>query len=373
LAGRRFAVLLTPLAGLALGPPALASPTLIEGRLAAPAGTATAAAVTGNATVFLDETDTRPRGTFRAVASGPVKGGSFQLAAHPTPLLRRAARRGGGWLNLLLMVRTPAGKAVYPFTRRLTEDAAWSARSARTVRLPLAPYPQGAAPVVASQHERADCEWKRSRDHYRYTRVGQLHQWDGFRSAFHYATGAQADSWIGAAVSYGDDPFKASGERHITKTNQTEHGSIIRPNKTRFSRYVQTRFTYYYFYLVGKDCNRGPGDLTRVLRAGRHVGGSYYKPHDDAARVLDGHCHTIKGRHRLLVAPRSTEWTQGGKARSVGTAIKIFGVTLGSQSGWSRHVRSEWRNVGSVTRAICSVYGDPNNAPVTYVGGIVRE
>lgn len=372
MAGRRFAVLLTPLAALALSPPALGAP-LIDGEVSAKIGAASAAAVSGNATVFLDETDTRARGRFQVVASGPVRGGAFQLDAEPTPALRRAARRGGGSVNLLLMVRTPAGKAVYPFTRRLTGGASWSARSSRTVRLPLEPYPRGAAPHAVASQERADCEWKRSRTYYRYTRVGQLHQWDGFRSAFHYATGAQADSYIDAAVSYGDDPFKASGERHISKTNQTEHGSIIRPNTGRFSRYVQTRFTYYYFYLSGKDCNRGPDDLTRVLRAGRHVGGSYYKPHDDAARVLDGHCHTIKGRHRLLVAPRSTEWTQGGKARSVGTAISILGVTLGSQSGWSRHVRSEWRNVGRVTRAICSVYGDPNNAPVTYVGGIVRE
>jgi hypothetical protein len=26
-----------------------------------------------------------------------------------------------------------------------------------------------------------------------------------------------------------------------------------------------------------------------------------------------------------------------------------------------------------VPRAICSVYGEPNTAPVTYVGGVIRD
>jgi hypothetical protein len=48
-------------------------------------------------------------------------------------------------------------------------------------------------------------------------------------------------------------------------------------------------------------------------------------------------------------------------------------VTLSSQSGWSTHVKTEWENVGTVPRAICSVNGEPNTAPVTYVGGVIRD
>jgi hypothetical protein len=245
----------------------------------------------------------------------------------------------------------------------------------RAPRLELHPWTRGTAGVwaQAAQVQRADCDWKRSRNYYRYTRVGQLHQWDGFRSTFHYASGSRAESTIGGAVAHGRGGFEVSGSSSVTKTNVGERGSIIRPNTGRFSRYVQTRFAYYYYYLVGKDCNRGPDDLTKVLRTSHHVGGSYYKRHDDAAPVLDGHCHEARGKHRLIVAPKSTEWVVSGKAQEVRRAINIFGVSLGSQSGWSTHVKSEWTNVGTVPRAICSVYGEPNTAPVTYVGGIVRD
>jgi hypothetical protein len=57
------------------------------------------------------------------------------------------------------------------------------------------------------------------------------------------------------------------------------------PEPGAFSRYVQTRFAYYYLYLKGDDCNRGPGDLTRVLRTSHHVGGSYLKKYDDAGVI----------------------------------------------------------------------------------------
>ena len=96
--------------------------------------------------------------------------------------------------------------------------------------------------ALASQ-ERSDCEWRRSKNYYRYTRVGQLHQWGGFRSTFYYASGSQADSEIGAAVAYGRAGFEARGETSVTKTTVGERGSIIRPpGPGAFSRYVQTRF-----------------------------------------------------------------------------------------------------------------------------------
>jgi hypothetical protein len=372
---RILALSLSSIAILALGAtPALGAPQLIKGTVSNPPGVFAAALPTGDATVFLDESATSERGSFRSVGYASVRAGAFRLTTSPTPLLRRAAARNGGWVNLLLLVRTPTGKAVLPFTRKLV-DGRWSGGGSPSPRLVLHPWTPGTAGVFAeaAQHERADCDWKRSHNYRRYTRVGQLHQWDGFRSVFHYASGSRAESTIGAAIAYGDGPFEARGTSTVTKTNVGERGSIIRPNAGRFSRYIQTRFAYYYYYLVGRDCNRGPDDLTKVLRTSHHVGGSYYKDHDDAAPVLDGHCHTARGKHRLIVAPKSTEWVVSGEAKRVDRGIKIFGVTLGSQSGWSTHVRSEWTNVGTVSRAICSVYGEPNTAPVTYVGGIVRD
>ncbi len=355
--------------------PASAAPELIEGSVAPPPGAFAASAATGNATVFLDESASRKTGAFRAVGYAAVRGGDFRVTTPVTPLLRRSAARNGGSVNLLLLVRTEAGKAVLPFTRKLT-NGRWLARSSSSPRLQLYPWGKGttSTKALASQVERSDCEWKRSRNYYRYTRVGQLHQWGGFRSTFYYATGSQADSEIGAAVSYGTRGFQASGQTSVTKTSVGERGSIIRPpGAGAFSRYVQTRFAYYYYYLVGDDCNRGKDDLTRVLRVSHHVGGSYYKKYDDAASVLDGSCHKADSAHRLIVAPKSTEWVSSGEAQSVGRAISIFGVTLGSQSGWSKNVKTEWENVGTVPRAICSVYGEPNTAPITYVGGIVND
>jgi hypothetical protein len=35
-------------------------------------------------------------------------------------------------------------------------------------------------------------------------------------------------------------------------------------------------------------------------------------------------------------------------------------------------VKSTWRNITNQHRAICSVEGDPNTAPITYVGGVIR-
>jgi len=354
--------------------PASAAPQLIEGSVSPPPGAFSSSAVTGTATVFLDESATRKRGTFPTVGFATVRNGDFRVRTPISPLLRRAAARNAGSLNLLLLVKTEAGKAVLPFTRKLS-NGGWVARSSVSPRLLLHQWGMGetSTKALASQ-ERSDCEWKRSKNYYRYTRVGQLHQWGGFRSSFTYASGSQADSEIGGAVSYGRGGFTASGESSVTKTKVGEKGSIIKPpGAGAFSRYVQTRFAYYYYYLVGDDCNRGPKDLTRVLRTSHHVGGSYYKKYDDAASVLDGNCHKADSDHRLIVAPKSTEWATSGEAQSVRRAISIFGVTLGSQSGWSTHVTTQWENVGTVPRAICSVYGEPNTAPVTYVGGVIRD
>ena len=354
--------------------PASAAPQLIEGSVAPPPGAFSSAAVTGTATVFLDESAYRRRGTFRTVGFATVQGGDFDVATRPTPLLRRAAARNHGSVNLLLLVKTAAGKSVLPFTRRLS-NGRWVAHSSVSPRLPLQPWGKGTTSTTAlASQERSDCEWKRSKNYPRYTRVGQLHQWGGFRSTFYYATGSQADSEIGGAVAYGRGGFEARGESSVTRTTVGERGSIIRPpGPGAFSRYVQTRFAYYYFYLVGDDCNRGPGDLTKVLRTSHHIGGSYYKKYDDAASVLDGSCHTADSDHQLIIAPKSTEWVSSGTASTVRRAISIFGVTLGTQSGWSKHVKTEWENVGTVPRAICSVYGEPNTAPITYVGGVIRD
>jgi hypothetical protein len=139
--------------------------------------------------------------------------------------------------------------------------------------------------------------------------------------------------------------------------------------KGRFARYMQTRFSYYKVYVEGKDCTK----RLRAIRAKRHEGGSYYKPHDDAARVLDGHCNEVDSAHRLNVVGHGTEWTEGGEARKIPKAISIFGAGISTQSGWSKNVRTQWHNAGSAMRAICSVYDTPNYAPVTYVGGIVRS
>lgn len=354
--------------------PASAAPQLIEGSVAPPPGAFATSAVTGTATVFLDESAYRKRGTFKTVGIAAVRNGNFDITTRPTRRLRRAAARNHGSLNLLLLVKTEAGKSVLPFTRRLS-NGRWIARSSVSPRLPLHPWGRGTTSTEAlASQERSDCEWKRSKNYYRYTRVGQLHQWGGFRSTFTYASGSQADSEIGGAVSYGRGGFTASGESSVTRTKVGEKGSIIKPpGPGAFSRYVQTRFAYYYYYLVGDDCNRGPKDLTRVLRTSHHVGGSYYKKYDDAASVLDGNCHKADSDHRLIVAPKSTEWATSGEAETVRRAISIFGVTLGSQSGWSKHVTTQWENVGTVPRAICSVYGEPNTAPITYVGGVIRD
>ena len=372
---RRLAPLFLVLGLFAVGAaPASAAPRLIEGSVAPPPGAFASSAVTGTATVFLDGSAFRKRGTFRTVGFATVRNGDFEVDTPVTPLLRRAAARNAGSVNLLLLVKTEAGKSVLPFTRKLS-NGRWLARSSVSPRLPLHPWGKGTASTQAlASQERSDCEWVRSRNYYRYTRVGQLHQWGGFRSTFYYASGSQADSEIGGAVAYGRAGFEVRGETSVTKTSVGERGSIIRPpGPGAFSRYVQTRFAYYYLYLKGDDCNRGPGDLTRVLRTSHHVGGSYYKKYDDAASVLDGNCHKADSAHRLIVAPKSTEWVVSGTAQRVRRAISIFGVTLSSQSGWSTHVKTEWENVGTVPRAICSVYGEPNTAPVTYVGGVIRD
>jgi hypothetical protein len=188
----------------------------------------------------------------------------------------------------------------------------------------------------------------------RYTRVGQLHQWGGFRSTFYYATGSQADSEIGGAVSYGRGGFTASGETSVTKTRVGERGSIIRPPGPARSRATSRR--------ASRTTTTTWSATTAIGPEGPHPdpayepsrGGSYYKKYDDAARVLDGHCHTADSAHKLIVAPKSTEWAVSGEAQSVRRAISIFGVTLGSQSGWSKHVKTEWENVGTLPRAICS-------------------
>lgn len=353
---------------LALSDIASAAPSqpLISGRVVAPAGASAASAASGTAWVFLDTTDAgAKRGTLRSIALGRVRGGSFRIAAPRSRQLARVAKRSEGWVTFLLMVRTPAGESLYPFSRRLGGGREASASAlGRPDNVELFPYDSGAARQAAAPH-RADCQWVRSRNYYRYTRVGQLHQWNGFRSSFEYATGGHADSNIGAAIERGGN-WKVGASVHVEKTKDTEKGEVFHPNRRRFSRYLQTRFTYYYYYLKGKDCTR----RMKVLRPGYHVGGSYYKNYNDAAEVLDGHCGGVQGQYKLSVAARSAEYTSGGKAATVSRGVHLLGVTLGSQSGWSKHVRTTWQNITNRHRAICSIEGDPNTASVTYVGGL---
>ncbi len=360
-------------------PSASAAPELIEGSVAPPLGAFGALAappVTGGATVFLDNADQRKRGPLRSVGFATVRNGNFRVTTPVTPLLRRAAARNGGAVNLLLFVRTAKGRALLPFYRNLAGDR-WQAEASSSPRLVLHPWSKGVTETraVASQAwDPAVCDYKHLGTYRRYTRVGQLHQWGGFSSTFTYASGSQADSTIGTAVAYGTGRLQASGEITVTNSTVGEKGSIIKPPKRgAFSRYVQTRFEYQDWGLVGKDCNPIKSQKSRWVRATRHIGGSYYKKYDDAARVLDGRCDKVDSAHRMSVAPQSTEYVSAGTARSVGAAVSILGVTLGSQSGWSTNVISEWKNTGTVPRAICSVYGDPNTAPVTYVGGVIDD
>jgi hypothetical protein len=373
--GIRMAVAVTLLTGALLAvsdaATALAAPTLISGRVVAPAGVSAASASGGTATVFLDSSDSGAMsGSFHRVGAARLRGGRFRVPATTDPAVARVAKGSEGWANFLLMVRTPAGESLYPFSRRLGDARGVSiSGSAGSARVELFPYLAGGRPTDASlsSSSRADCDWKRSRTYYRYTRVGQLHQWNGFSSSFGYATGGSADSNIGGAIERGGT-WSFGATVHVTQTKDQEKGEIFHPNRRRFSRYLMTRFTYYYYYLKGKDCTQ----RMKVLRPGWHVGGSYYKRYNDAAEVLDGHCNSARGQQKLIIAARSTEYTSGGEASSISRGVSLLGVTLGSQSGWSKHVKSTWRNITNQHRAICSVEGDPNTAPITYVGGVIR-
>jgi hypothetical protein len=349
---------------------------LVHGTVEAPAGTEASSTVSGTANVFLDTTDRGgpgpTTGHMRALAVGAIRDGRFRLFAEPSGTIRRAARENGGYANFLLMARTTAGESIFAFTRKLGASGAW-ASSTKPARVPLLAYAVGearpSATAFASQDfEPADCDWKASKPRYRYTRVGQLHQWSGFRSTFYYATADQADTDFSLAIARGDGNFQAGGWYHVSKTKS--HGSIMPAPKGRFSRYMQTRFSYVKIYHKGKDC---PARKVTVIRARRHEGGSYYKPFDDAASGPDGRCDKMDSAHRLNVVGGGTEWTEGGEAQKVGIAVRVFGAGIGTQSGWSKNVRSEWRNAGTAMRAICSLYDTPNYAPVTYVGGIVRR
>jgi hypothetical protein len=158
--------------------------------------------------------------------------------------------------------------------------------------------------------------WK---NYYRYTRVGQ--PTSGAASVRPSITRAIAGRFeIGAAVAYG----APSGERDLGHERPSASAARSSGRGSAFSRYVQTRFAYYYLYLHGTDCNRGAGDLTRVLRTSHHVGGSYYKKYDDAASVLDGSCHTADSEPQ---AHRRAEEHDGFPAmQSVSCAISIFGI-----------------------------------------------
>jgi hypothetical protein len=135
---------------------------------------------------FLDESATRKRGTFRTVGFSSVRNGDFDITTRPTPLLRRTAARNGGSVNLLLLVKTEAGKAVLPFTRKLANRRC-IARSSASPRLLLHPWDKGSTSTKAlASQERSDCEWRRSRN-YNATRA-----WDsstsGVASARHSTT-----------------------------------------------------------------------------------------------------------------------------------------------------------------------------------------
>jgi hypothetical protein len=348
---------------------------LVHGTVKAPKGAEASSTVSGTVNVFLDTTDRGgpgpTTGHMRSLAVGTIRGGRFRLSAEPSRAILRAARENAGYANFLLMARTTAGESIFAFSRKIGASRAW-ASSTKAARVPLLGYAIGeaqpsAAAFASQAPHRADCEWVTSKTYYRYTRVGELHQWDGFRSTFYYATGSQADTDFSLAIARGTADFHSAGNYHISKTKS--HGSEMPAAQGRFARYMQTRFSYYKLYLQGKDCTR----QIKVIRARRHEGGSYYKPHDDAARVLDGSCNKVDSAHRLNVVGHGTEWTEGGEARTIGRAVSVLGAGISTQSGWSKNVKSSWTNAGSAMRAICSVYDTPNFAPVTYVGGIVRS
>ena len=354
--------------------PAYAAPELIEGSVAPPPGAFASSAVTGTATVFLDESAFRKRGTFRTVGFATVRNGDFKVTTPATPMLRRVAARNAGNVNLLLLVKTAAGKAVLPFTRKLSAGR-WLARSSTSPRLPLHPWGNGTTSTRAlASQERSDCEWRRSKNYYRYTRVGQLHQWGGFRSTFYYASGSQADSEIGAAVAYGRAGFEARGETSVTKTTVSERGSIIRPpGPGAFSRYVQTRFAYYYLYLHGNDCNRGPGDLTRVLRTqpprGRVVLQEVRRRRQRARRQLPHGGQRPQAHHRPQ--EHRMGFQRHGEERLARHQHLRHHAGQPERLVDAREDRMGERRHGAT--AICSVFGEPNTAPVTYVGGVIRN
>ena len=78
----------------------------------------------------------------------------------------------------------------------------------------------------------------------------------------------------------------------------------------------------------------------------------------EARDVLQGNTLTIRAKCVLNAAgPWAEQLLCDRPARAAGP----------------KHVKTEWENVGTAPRAICSVYGEPNTAPVTYVGGVIRD
>ncbi|XBB68904.1 hypothetical protein ABFU82_06205 [Nocardioides sp. WV_118_6] len=334
--------------------------------------------------------------------------GSYAIDIVPTPAMKSAAERNGGWLNFDVGVAdTTSGKlATAGVTRRLT-SAGWQdtapqdqpALLARTTgeRVPVATgpvdlaltpsspdiSPANAAPAArgtaaargssaatlaeAPAPGSAYCSFIVDGRPQRWVNVVEFH--NASKSEASWSYGRTADSNIESGIDYsGDGGWKVGVTRHIS--NQTS-AKVFRsyPAGKAVNHFASTKFEFvdghYQPYGAGSTCRDTTIPVnTKVKNPVTWYGG--VSANTGAGSEFIGCANAPQSNHRAGYGIGSGFTRDENKAAKIGAAVDLGPIKVGAQSGFSSNVSVKWTAKERRGIWLCGTYSAPPTAGVIH-------
>lgn len=289
--------------------------------------------------------------------------GAFTLRAGTTPELLRLAEVNNGYVNFVMY--TPDGGewhfSRYLGARSASSPATYQAEAVRWSERPeLAAEPlevrvpaqrtfraaNGGTPLVGMCREYQVVKTERAS-----TKIGEINaEPDTVYNMFTYGEGNTADSDISVAMR-GNGPWQLVGTHHVGNGRETE---VEHEGGASQSLWFSSGFDY---HLMRDDCGREKV-IVHQWRSGiedhRQINqGCTIEPYRRHAERFD------PGKSFKRSENRSVTWTN---------AAEIFGASLTSRSGFSKHVHMELKFGSGETHLVCGDDEVPNHSKRVFSG-----
>jgi hypothetical protein len=245
-----------------------------------------------------------------------------------------------------------------PMTIVLSDGAA----GVSSVSAPARRLAGGGAPIYCSTDRDAIAQYDKRR-----VIIGELHT--GLDQRAHFDYGQKADTDIDVAISVDGTVWKKAGfKAHVGTSMGTTDEATEKQNVGQEFGHKLASYFRVVKYKVHRSCFFGYGNKTWYeLRATRWQGGLDI---DEDVSRFDHQCLTTYSKYALPQPPDSEFGTITTRAFEYSAGLEIFGISLGTRSGYSRWVDLHWHFGKKFNRYwLCGDTDFPRFAKRIFAGG----